>query len=103
MPSHVYSKRLAAASGTNAWQYFAVPAGKVWVVKQVDAYNSASSGQNAYVSIALQVIAGATPLASAAALHYSGMQVLRAGEQLGLFGQSASITMAVSGYEFDAT
>lgn len=97
----VYSTRLVLASSFTGWEYVQVPGGKRWVVKQIDAYNSSGSGLNAYVQVAGSIVAGATPLASAAFIHYQGMVVLYHGEQIGVYSQSPGISYCISGYQFD--
>jgi len=96
----VYSRRLLLASSFTGWEYATCPAGKRWVVKQIDAYNSSGGGLNAYVQIAGSIIAGSTPLATGAFIHYSGMAVLDAGEQLGVYSFAPGVSFIISGYEF---
>jgi hypothetical protein len=103
LASHVYSKRLAAASGTGAYVYSTCPAGKVWVIKCVDAYNAAAAAKGCTILVAGMVLGGSAAMGAQTFFRWTGMQVLKAGEQIGLFGADANVSMMVSGYEFDAT
>lgn len=104
--SAVYSKRMLVMINTSALQQSFVPAGKVWVVKQISVV-CRSGIANDWIVFG----SGAVPvvmtfrLGAAAQLqsfNWGGMHVFYAGEAVQLSPQQGTWDGAIAGYELTA-
>lgn len=104
--SNVYSKRFGVGSGPRSGVVATVPAGKVWVVTNVD-YASGGYATTTLVMVGInnvitflmdQVPASANPISRG----WVGREVLYPGEGLLLFIQPNGVTASINGYELTA-
>jgi hypothetical protein len=102
-----YSKRFLAFKGDQASHKAVVPAGKVWVVKDITFVDISPTGQDYFVCDVpdgIHVFAWSQP-ANTAWLqnHWSGMVVANPGEAISAYASSATGFVTVSGYELNAS
>lgn len=77
-----------------------VPAGYVWVIRDISALAAQAGSINVCVLIAGQAfIWGVTSLTAEASVSWSGRQVANAGEQLQAITQGQNTYFLVSGYQ----
>lgn len=104
-----YSKLLAEGTGsdTDPPSTYLVPAGKVWIVRDIDAYSNA--GLADAVLYVKDIVPGylfaiaKVAVGSQNVVQWRGRQVLDAGAQgLEVASNAGSWTWRISGYELDA-
>lgn len=96
----IYSRRLLLASSFTGDQSVTCPAGKRWVVKQIDVNNFGGAALTAWLLVAGYSVAYNQSLGAGQHLTWSGMHVLYAGELLTAHATVNTASFIVSGYEF---
>jgi hypothetical protein len=104
--SLVYSRTFLAFKGDAASHRAVVPAGKVWVVRDITFVDITPTGQDYFVCDVpdgIHVFAWSQP-ANPAWLenHWSGMVCATAGQTVSAYASSATGFITVSGYELNA-
>lgn len=110
MARPLYSKRMFCAAGVTSVTYAGpVPTGKVWIVRDIDAYTSAGiSSVIFFFSMtpagggAPAFFAGKVSAGSSDTVQWRGRQVIPAGEYIQINPNGATIDATISGYELDA-
>jgi hypothetical protein len=100
--SGVYSKRFLASPSTTVQVSALVPAGKVWVLKQLDALSGPIPAGGAAAAINVAGVAffyHVIPVGGDPRLTWSGMQVANPGETVAFAIGAGSWGFMLSGYE----
>lgn len=100
MAGALYTVRIAAVESFTGLQYWECPAGRRWVVRNIDVSDSAGNGQPLFVSVARVTFqtaksAGGAPVS----FHWEGRAVVYAGEDVGLYS-TGHWSVVITGYEF---
>ncbi len=107
MTVHPYSKRFYRAHGLNGTDTSgAVPAGKIWIVRDIDSYSSSgASPQVWWVKLNTTGIPFATFKLAAFSqdgVQWRGRQVLVEGEVITIDTNTYTVDIMISGYELSA-
>lgn len=100
MTQSVYSFRIALQKNSNAWTSADVPAGVLWVARDISGVYEGTLGVTATFAIGNVGIFefDFAPL-STGPFHWEGRQVLYTGEHMDLSTSGDGIDFAISGYQ----
>jgi hypothetical protein len=104
--SNVYSTRFIQSSNLGSELLATVPTGLTWIVKDITAVCVSPAAGATFFAVApgigLLTYVAATGSGPAIVHRWQGMQVLKAGEQLGMAASGATWTAMISGYQLNA-